>query len=585
MINNPGLPVKIIKKYGFLVVCAALSFSGSHAQTDNIIRSRVYPQGYFRNPLNIPMDASGTFGELRSTHFHAGDDYRTQQRIGLPLHAAAEGFVSRVRVQIGGGGNSVYIDHPNGYTTVYLHMDSFNDALTNIVRAEQYKQKRFDVDITVDPALVPLKKGQVIGNAGNTGGSAGPHLHFEIRDTKSQHPLNPQLFGLRFNDRFNPTINSAMVYDLNDGIFNERTGRRPLSVRALSAGRYALSTSAPLSVSGKFGLGISAVDRHRAGGFQNGVYSIELFLDGKAVSTVLFEELDFNTSRGIHAYIDYPHWRKTKAKVQKSFKDPGNPIEIFKGLKNNGIIELNEDKVYDVKYVVKDIQGNCSELNFQVKNETMLSNRANKNLGVALFRYNKDNQYETADMQIQMPTGVLYDDLDFEYKTSAQPVGGYSLTHQVHHSLIPLFSSYNLRIKPTNLPAHLQSKALIASAENGAEGGKFENGWVTVNTRNFGSFYVAVDSIAPTIVPRNFSDGKNVAAQAKIDFTIRDNFSGIQSFNGYIDGEWVLMEYDSKNRHLWHRFDPSLTKGRHTFKLIVTDWKDNEKVYEASFIR
>lgn len=574
-----------MKKLGLLLFGMAVAIGSGQAQNSNIITSRTYPQGYFRNPLNIAMDASGTFGELRSTHFHAGDDYRTQQRVGLPLHAAADGFVSRVRVQIGGGGNSVYIDHPNGYTTVYLHMDSFNDALTNIIRAEQYKQQRFDVDVTVAPDQVKLSKGQLIGQAGNTGGSAGPHLHFEIRDTKTQHPLNPQLFGLRFTDRFNPTINSIMVYDLNGSLFNERTPRRTLSARAIKAGRYGLATAAPIAVSGKFGLGISAVDRHRAGGFQNGVYSIELFVDGKAASTALFEELDFNTSRGIHSYIDYPHWKKTRAKVQKSFKDPGNPIEIFKVLENGGVINLPEEKVYDIKYVVKDVQGNCSELNFQVSNKLRTDSVLDKPFGVAIFRHDQENRYKTGDLQIEMPKGVLYDDLDFEYGTGPQPAGGYSLTHRVHHNLIPLFSTYNLRIKPTNLPAHLQDKALIASTENGAEGGTFENGWVAVNTRNFGNFYVAVDTVAPSIVARNLSRGKNVSAQSKIDFTISDNFSGIQSFNAYIDDQWVLMEYDSKSRHLWHRFDANLSKGTHTFKLLVKDWKDNEKVYETTFVR
>ncbi len=574
-----------MRRYGILLACFVTTFSYLKAQHSPIITSRNYPQGYFRNPLAIPMDASGTFGELRSTHFHAGDDYRTQQRTGLALHAAAAGYVSRVRVQIGGGGNSVYIDHPNGFTSVYLHMDGFNDALTNIIRAEQYKQQRFDVDVMLKPDQVSLSQGQLIGRSGNTGGSAGPHLHFEIRDTKTQHPLNPQLFGLRFNDRFNPTINSIMLYTLEDSLFNEHTPRRPIAVKAVQSGRYSLSSAAPIPVSGTFGLGINTVDRHRAGGFQNGVYSIELFIDGKAYTTVLFEELDFNTSRGIHSYIDYPYWKKTRAKVQKSFKDPGNPIAIFKVLENEGHITLPENKVYDMKYVVKDVQGNCSELNFQVKNTVEKRATEKKRFGVQLFRYDQENSFQTNDLEIKMPKDVLYSDLDFEYSTAAQPAGGYSLAHRIHNSLTPLFGSYNLRIKPTNLPEHLQSKALIASAENGAEGGAFEGGWVTVNTRNFGSFYIAVDTVAPTIVPRNLSQGKNVAAQSTIDFTIRDNFSGIQSFNGYIDGQWVLMEYDSKNRHLWHRFDSTLSKGNHRFKLVVTDWKDNEKVYEASFTR
>ena len=568
-----------------LSLFVALSLAGTlSAQNKDIIKSRNYPQGYFRNPLNIAPDASGTFGELRSTHFHAGDDYRTQQRIGLPLHAAAEGYVSRVRVQIGGGGNSVYIDHPNGYTTVYLHMDSFNDALTKIIRAEQYKQQRFDVDMELKPGQVKLSKGQFIGNAGNTGGSAGPHLHLEIRDTKSQHPLNPQLFGLHFTDRFAPTINGIMVYDLMDPLFNENTGRRYQQLKALGSGRYALASGAPISVNGKFGLGINTIDRHRAGGFQNGVYSIELFLDGKAVSTVLFEELDFNTSSAIHSYIDFPHFKKTKAKVQKSFKDPGNPIQIFKFLDKDGTIELKDDAVHDVKYVVKDVHGNCSELDFKVKNNASYTAKRNPAKG-ELFAYSKDNKFEADQVKLDIPKGALYTDLDFVYSTSAPRPNSYSAVHHVQNNLTPLFSTYKLSVKPTSLPKHLESKALLASVEGGSVGGKFENGWVTVNTKIFGSFYVTVDTIAPTIVPRNFSNGKNVSGQSKIDFTIADNYSGIQSFNAYIDDKWVLMEYDSKNRHVWHRFDPALSKGQHKFKFVVKDWKDNEKVYEATFTR
>ena len=555
------------------------------AQNKNIITSRNYPQGYFRNPLNIAMDGSGVFGDLRSTHFHAGDDYRTQQKIGLPLHAAAEGFVSRVRVQIGGGGLSVYIDHPNGYTTTYLHMDSFNEALSKIVRAEQYRQQRFDVDILLKSNEIKLIKGQFIGNAGNTGGSGGPHLHFEIRDTKTQRPLNPQLFGLRFTDNYPPIINSAMIYDLNDELFNENTARRALQVKSIGNGRYNLTQSSPIAVSGKFGLGINTIDRQRAGGFTNGVYSIELFVDGNAISTVVFEELDFNTSRGIHSYIDYPHFIKTKAKIQKSFKDPGNNIEIFKNLKNRGIIQLTENKVYDVKYVVKDISGNCSELNFKIANTVKNEKTVPIRQGVKYLEYDKYNSYETNEVKIDIPKGALYDNIDFMYTPAPQPATAYSMIHKVQNNLTPVFSAYKLSIRAYDIPKHLESKALIASTEGGSEGGKFENGWVTVNTRNFGNFYVTVDTIAPTITARNLVNGKNVSRQNKIDFTISDNFSGIQSFNGYIDDQWVLMEYDSKNRHLWHRFDSSLAKGEHTFKLIVKDWKDNEKVYEARFIK
>lgn len=568
----------------FSITIFFLSTFVTSGQSKGIHTSRDYPQGYFQFPMKIAPQASGTFGELRNTHFHAGDDYRTQQRTGIAVHAAAEGHISRVRVQIGGGGNIVYIDHPNGFTTVHMHLNSFSQEIADFVKQEQYKQKRFDVDLELKKGQIQVAKGQLIGRSGNTGASGGPHLHLEIRDTKTQKPLNPQLFGLHFPDALPPVINSLIIYDLKqEAPFDEHTPRRSQTVQNAATGKYRTPGQA-ISVNGAFGVGIGSYDRHNSTTFRNGIYSIEVFLDDELYSLITFEELDFDYTRAIHSYIDYPHFQKTKARVQKTFKDPNSPLGIYKKLKNRGIIELTDQELHQVKVVVKDVHNNKSELNFQVRNNPDMKIATRNYSGGKWFNYNTPNEYKTDDLMVHLNQNTLYDRVYFVYSKSNKPQGAYSSQHHIHNTMTSLYNPYTLAIRAEGLPEHLESKALIVSSFGVSQGGEYKDGWVSTTTRSFGNFYITVDTTAPTISPRNISPNKNVARQATIDFTIQDNLSGIKSFNGYIDGQWVLMEYDPKNKHLWHKFESGLSKGKHNFKLEVTDWKNNTKTYTVDFL-
>ncbi|SEK21265.1 M23 family metallopeptidase [Parapedobacter koreensis] len=560
-----------------LFLCFVFFLTLVHVKAQHpIIKNREYPQCYFSPPLAIPPQASGTFGELRSTHFHAGDDYRTQQRVGLPLFAVADGYVSRVRVQIGGGGNSVYISHPNGFTSVYLHMQEFNAQLAAIVKAKQYELQRFDVDIPLEETTVSVKKGDRIGLTGNSGSSEGPHLHFEIRDTQTEAPLNPQLFGLAFPDNLAPLIRGITVYDLADEPFSEHIPRRHL----------ALSGSQIIPVNGRFGVGINTVDRHNGTSFNNGVYSIELSLDGKSISTVLFEELSYATSGTIHSYIDYPYYILKKVRIQKSFKDPNNPINIFHFLEGDGSITLTDNNEHTLSYRVRDVHGNTSTHTFKVKNTPSYTPAWQRTPGTAMFRFDRENRFTAENAEVIMPQNVLYDHLHFNYHQGTRPSGGYSMVQHIHNRFIPLRESYELKIKPdSTLPDALKPKAIIVNVEGSSQGGNFEEGWVRTMTRAFGSFYITVDTVPPTIVPQNISAGKNMAAVNRVNFKISDNLSGIQSFNGYMDDRWILMEYDPKTRSLWHTFDSTLSKGKHRLRLEVIDWKDNKRMYEVNFIR
>lgn len=572
----------------FVLNCNITVAQTKPAHPPTILKSRDYPTGYFRSPLNIPHQASGTFGELRSTHFHAGDDYRTQQKVGLPLFAVAEGYVSRIRVQIGGGGNSVYIAHPNGYTSVYLHMHAFAEKLAERVLQEQYARQRFDVDISLEPQEYPIVKGERIGQAGNSGSSQGPHLHFEIRDTKTQDPINPQLFGLHFPDNIPPLIHGITIYDLGDQVFNENTPRRHIKTINPERGIYRLAGGgAPIPVNGRFGVGIQTVDRHNSTSFNNGVYSIELLLDEHVVSTVVFERLSYAWSGAIHSYIDYPYFVETKTRVQKSFKDPNSPIGIFHKLDGDGSILLDGPETRTLTYRVRDIHGNTSTVSFHVKSDKAYTVKRPDQTGTARFRYDREkNRFEADNIRLQVPGNALYDHLYFNYTQGAKPDGGYSLVQHVHNDRTPLFMDYELQIRPDHtLPAHLRNKALIVDSRGKSHGGRYKDGFVTTRTRSFGSFHIRVDTVPPLIQPMNISAGRNLAGQSRINFRISDDLSGIASFDAYLNDEWILMEYDPKNRSLWHTLPRDLHRGKHELRLEVRDHQGNESVFEADFLR
>ncbi|MFP5079996.1 M23 family metallopeptidase [Pedobacter sp. JCM 36344] len=568
----------------FKLITVFLLSIGVQAFAQQIFSDGKYPLVDFRPPLNItPPALAGSFGELRSNHFHSGMDYRTNQRIGYPVYAIADGYISRLRVQNSGFGLALYINHKNGFTSVYGHLSRFNTAIARQVKSIQYQKKSYEIDDFPNELSIPVRKGDVIAYSGNTGSSGGPHLHFEIRDTKTEATINPQLFGLNITDNIPPVIYSLYAYKLNKRPFNEFTPKQTLATTG-SAGNYKAGT---VNLTGEVGFGIVTADRHNGASGLNGVYSIELLLDENHVFTSSLEKFVFENSKAINSHIDYPTYLSTKRSIQKSFVDPGNPLSIYSNLVNRGHIEFNDGKLHKLQYIVTDGSGNKSTLSFNVQADAKPAiYQENTASETARFPYDIENQFYNDKVKVVLPKGTLYNDLNFIYKSSAKPVGNaYSAIHQIHNNLTPLHVGFELWINAEDLPENLRSKAVIVSSSRASQGGYFENGYVKAKPRNFGSFFISTDTLSPVILPQNIHDGKSMAGISKISFKIRDNLSGIQNFNGFIDGKWVLMEFDTKTASLWHTFDEQTGPGKHNFELIVKDMKDNSKTYSITFYK
>ncbi|HTE00019.1 MAG TPA: M23 family metallopeptidase [Mucilaginibacter sp.] len=570
----------------FIVAFTACFCLFSNCIAQGVVQTKQYPQNFFRYPLDLPPATAGSFGELRPSHFHSGLDFKTNGHTGYPVHVAYDGYVSRLRVQFGGFGNAIYITHPNGYTTVYGHIERFAPEMEALVRQQQYMQQSSTVDFNVLPLQLQYCKDDVIAWSGNAGASAGPHLHFEIRDTKTEETINPQLFGLTIPDKVPPTLGTVCVYHLGDASFSEKTLRQFLGVTG-AAGHYRLTKPQIINVSGETGFGITATDLNSASFNHNGIYSIELKLDGATIYTFAVERFAFDQTHAINAYIDYPTFLNSRRFIQKCFILPGSKISLYPQSLNRGVINFNDDAMHEVEYVVKDIAGNTSSLKLKVKSTPQLPVQANTTLDTkaTLFHYDRQNEFSDDKVKVIILVGNLYDDLAFTYSTLPTKPGAFSAVHRIHNKFTPINDTYELWIRPDNTIGQYTNKAVIVNTEGVCEGGIYEDGYVKAHARTFGDYYIKLDTVPPIIRPLNIKNGVNMAKMQRVAFKIGDNLSGVKTYSGKIDGKWVLMIWDYKTKVLSYKFDNTITPGKHIFDLTVTDNKDNFSQFNAYFLK
>lgn len=583
---------KILKSFTalglFIMVVTNFAFNYSYPEIEKVT-NKEYPKNYFRSPVDINIQLAGTFGELRPNHFHSGIDIRTNSVEGLPIYAVADGYISRMRVQATGFGYSLYITHPNGLVSVYAHLQRYRAGIFEKMKEIQYELKSFEIDTMLSPTLLKVSKGDIIAYGGNSGSSQGPHLHFEIRDAITEEPINPLLCGFEVPDNVNPYIQAVTIYPMgiNSSVNNLKTQQRYIATG--SRPNYTIQQGAIINAWGELGFGIETIDLQSNSANKNGVYSVELRKNGERIFYSVMERFYFKDTRAINSHCDFKERNYSGRWIQKSFVDPGNQLTIYKDLDNRGRLKLEPGEIYNMEYIVKDVKGNTSTLNFSInsldKNPYEFT-FGNSSKNIELLAYNKENKIELKNFIAEFPAYSFYDSMIVARSISKGPNTAFSSMYSIGNKDIPVHNFYDVKIKPEReMTKYQESKAVVVQSGRGSAGGIWENGYLKGRAKTMGAFYIGADSVGPSIRPVNISNGRSLKSASKIMVKIGDNLSGIKSYNAYIDDQWVVMEYDAKYALLSYRFDEYCQPGKHVFRLVVTDMKDNKTQYLATFIR
>jgi hypothetical protein len=578
---------------GSALILPALSFEnpGFAPLPDPEVVAAAYPKDYFMAPVDAnPLRLTGTFGELRSNHFHSGIDIDSKTgNVGQPVFAAADGYVYRIRVQASGYGNVLYIKHPAGYNTVYAHLDRFSSDIQKFVRETQYKRERFEVDLYPANGQFRVNQGQEIGKLGNSGGSTGPHLHFEIRRSGTDKALNPLLFGLPVQDNTPPEIRDMKVYFLNEK--REVLTSKPFPIQRRKDGTLGIAGEVASLGAWRIGFGVKAFDKQTGQRNDNGIYAISLYADGQLAYQWRMDELDFDETRYMNAHVDFAARKRYGAWFHRCFILPGNRLSGYARTETFGAIALSKDNPVKILLKVMDAAGNTSSIDFLVKRDANMETIAGLPYQYEL-PWDADSRIDLDDFTMILPKGALYESLQFQYKTTPdQSNGMYSSMHHLHDTRTPVQRYFELSIRPRNLPAELRSKAVIAKCGDGRPdncGGAWRGEYVVTKVREFGDYCVMVDSDPPVITPVVFDN--NMRGKSTMAFRVRDNFAvngraAHITYRGTVDGQWVLFECDRKRNRLTYTFDGRIGAGEHLLRLVARDDRGNEAVFERKFVR
>ncbi len=548
-----------------------------------VLFSQNYPQETFQSPLAIPLDISGSFGELRSNHFHSGLDLKTAGKEGLPVFAAGDGYVSRIKISTFGYGKAIYITHPNGYTSVYGHLQKANGAIQEYIKKKQYQEKSYEVELYLYPTELLVKKGDTIAFSGNSGGSGGPHLHFEFRDTKSEQIINPMHFGFNkiIQDDRKPVIQGIVAYPMDSTTVNSSQKPINISFNKQTDGTY-LSTK--IKANGKVGFGINAFDFCSNGYNKTGLYKVKTYLNGVLQYQYGFDLFAFDESRYVNNLIDYERFNEMGQRVQKLFQLSPYPLSLVSENKKDGIIKVQPYTNYNYRVELYDFHGNKVDLIIPIEFASQEIKIAKKVQKTPYFiKAKTESIFEKDKVSVYVPENAFYNNFYMNFEVNNGVV-------TLHDDSVPVHKNITLTFNDVaGLSEEQLSKTYIATVEGyKLDYNKTYRKGATFSTKikTLGTYKLAQDSIPPRIYNVNFVEGKNLADQKTISVAVADLHSDIDTYNAYLNGKWILMEYDYKTKKLVHNLDDAIyVKGRNDLKIVVTDNLQNSTTFESYFFK
>jgi len=525
----------------------------------------------FHTPIDAPFDLSGTFGEFRS-RFHTGIDFKSRGVQGQKIFSIEDGYISRIEVNNYGYGKVIYIDHLNGFTSVYAHLKNFNPELDEYIKSELYKSKRNSIKKFPKTNQLRINKGEVIGYSGNTGRSFGPHLHFEIRDTKSQDAINPLMFNYTYKDDERPIIRGLYIINENNSLVRNSPIRK--KVKKINDSTYTVDD---FEYNGKIGIGLDIYDIQYKNLYnQNGVYKVELFIDSILKYSYKMDKIKFSENHYKKIMYDYLSLAQKNKKVLKIYTPRNSDLSFLKNNKFNGII--NSDSIRDNSLLVRvsDWNGNSSSIKFNLKANDSISRRSSYN-GIEILT-NQNYTLNKNSSIIEIGKNTFYDDLlmNISYQSDTLNLG---------KEKDPFRSSIRIKL-PHKISDTLELRqSFVGKIINGKISyisSKKNKSYIYANTSSLGEYIISKDTLKPDIKPVNFKNNSNVKVKNTLKLRLKDDLSGIKNYSSYFNGNWALFEYEPKSNMIFHNLSDGIIKdGENELVIKYEDGVGNKGVYQT----